>query len=643
MLDFFRKGMGSLLAGILLTFLIFSFALWGIGDPLSTLTSNNVVEVGDDTITVNEFAQSFEMEFRQSQARFGETFTKELAVQFGFGNQVISQMADRKAFDVEARNLGLRVTDDELRDYIMSIPTFQDETGAFNRSYFEQIAAGQGYGVQQFEELMRADLVRGQFVEAIMNNIETPDISADTLTKYTTEKRVAEVLTIPASNMTAIGEATDEILTAFYDDNNPLYMAPEYRDLSYFEISANDIAATIEIDDTVAREMYESRIMSYTQEEERGFVQMLLDDMDAAEAAIAELEGGKAFEQVLSDRTGDSAEDSKFEPQTRDEFVSLYGEDAANELYSLAANGYTQPIETGFGVYIFKLGDVNAGSISTFEEVKEGLVKTLQMEQAIDRLFDIRNTIDDELAAGAPLDDIAAVINVPVKKVMNVSIEGIMPDGNASNDLPLIIDFLDVAFTLNIGDELELREGISNKFYMVDVENIMDATLKPYDEVKDQIAEDWAANRRIELATELADKITEEFSAEGSAALALSEYQDIQSSDFSVNEVTVDRANADNSVATDIHGSIFSQEVGGIQKIAAADGDGFVLIRVKERILSAEVDEEAITGTKDQIKTAMQNDMMGAFTNHLYDALPVSINTNNIQATLDLLVTPTDQ
>jgi peptidyl-prolyl cis-trans isomerase D len=370
---------------------------------------------------------------------------------------------------------------------------------------------------------------------------------------------------------------------------------------------------------------------------------MLLDDMDAAEAAIADLEGGKAFEQVLSDRTGDSAEDSKFEPQTRDEFVSLYGEDAANELYSLAANGYTQPIETGFGVYIFKLGDVNAGSISTFEEVKEGLVKTLQMEQAIDRLFDIRNTIDDELAAGAPLDDIAAVINVPVKKVMNVSIEGIMPDGNASNDLPLIIDFLDVAFTLNIGDELELREGISNKFYMVDVENIMDATLKPYDEVKDQIAEDWAANRRIELATELADKITEEFSAEGSAALALSEYQDIQSSDFSANEVTVDRANADNSVATDIHGSIFSQEVGGIQKIAAADGDGFVLIRVKERILSAEVDEEAITGTKDQIKTAMQNDMMGAFTNHLYDALPVSINTNNIQATLDLLVTPTDQ
>jgi peptidyl-prolyl cis-trans isomerase D len=265
------------------------------------------------------------------------------------------------------------------------------------------------------------------------------------------------------------------------------------------------------------------------------------------------------------------------------------------------------------------------------------------MESAIDRLFDIRNTIDDELAAGAPLADIAEVIGVPSKKVTNVSIEGIMPDGNASNELPLIVDFLDVAFSRNIGDELELREGISNKFYMVDVENIMDATLKPFKEVKDQVATDWAANRRITLATELADKITEEFSAEGSAALALAEYQDIQGSDFKVNEVTVDRANANSAVATDIHGSIFGQEIGGIQKIGAADGDGFVLVRVKERILSADVDEEAFTGTKDQIKTAMQNDIMGAFTNHLYDSLPVSINTNNVQATLDMLVTQTEQ
>ncbi|MDG1437565.1 MAG: peptidyl-prolyl cis-trans isomerase, partial [Emcibacteraceae bacterium] len=462
-----------------------------------------------------------------------------------------------------------------------------------------------------------------------------------TLTKYTTEERVAEVLVIPATKMTAIGEATDEALNAFYDDNNPLYMAQEYRDVSYFEISANQIAETIEVSEDVTHEMYESRIANYTKEEERGFVQMLLDDMDAADAAVAELVAGKSFEDVLSDRTGDTAEDSTFEAQPRSEFVGLYGEDAAVELYALSEGNYTKPIETGFGVYIFKLADVTPGEIQSYDDVKDSLSSSLKLEQAVDQLFDVRNTIDDELAAGAPLSEIASVIGASVVKVENVSIEGIMPDGNASANLPLIIDFLDVAFRGNIGDELILNEGLANKFYMVEVDNIYDATLKPFDDVKEQVSADWSRNRRVELATELSDKIIADFETNASTDLAT--YQDIESGDYTVNTVTVDRANAENAVATDIHGSIFSQGVGDIQKIAAADGDGFVIVRVVERILSDDVDEEAKKGTNDQIQTALQNDIMGAFTMHLYDALPVVIDENNVQAVLDQLVTPTDQ
>ena len=109
------------------------------------IAGNDVAEVGDEKITVNEFAVAFDRDFRQSQQRFGETFTKDLAVQFGFGTQVISQLADRRAYDVEAKNLGLRVSDEELREYILNIPSFQSGDGTFNRSFFDQIAIGQGY------------------------------------------------------------------------------------------------------------------------------------------------------------------------------------------------------------------------------------------------------------------------------------------------------------------------------------------------------------------------------------------------------------------------------------------------------------------------------------------------------------------
>ena len=144
------------------------------------------------------------------------------------------------------------------------------------------------------------------------------------------------------------------------------------------------------------------------------------------------------------------------------------------------------PIETGFGVYMFKLAGTEPGSVKSFDEIKEGLINSLKSEKAVDELFDIQNTIDDELAAGATIGEIAAVLSTELKTVSNVSIEGIMPDGNASNDLPLIVDFLDVAFQNNIGDELEINESIGNKFYMLSVENIVDSVLKPFDDVKNR-------------------------------------------------------------------------------------------------------------------------------------------------------------
>lgn len=643
MFNFFRKGMGSMFAGILLAFLIASFALWGIGDPLSSLGSNDVAEVGDEKITINEYARAFDMDFRQTQQRFGDTFTKELAVQFGFGDQVINQLTDRKAYDVEAKNIGLRTPDQELRDYILSIPAFQDATGAFNKSYFDQMARGQNISPKDFESLMRNDLVRQKFASALMNSIYTPEIITNTLTKYVTEERVAEVLTIPASNMTSIGEVTDEMLQTFYDDNNPLYMAPEYRDLSYFEISASEIARAIDISDEAALDEYEARIADYTQEEERGFVQMLLDDMDVANAAYAELEAGKSFDEVISDKTGDTAEDSTFEPETRSDFSDLYGEDAATELYNLADGGYTSPIETGFGVYIFKLGATSPGSSQSFDEVKESLIANMQSELAIDRLFELQNLIDDELAAGAPIGDIAAVVEASLSTVKNVSIEGMSPEGNASNDLPLIVEFLDLAFQKNIGDEMILHEGLANKFYMIDVDNIYDAKLKEFDVVKEIVTADWSARRRNELATELSDRIAEELSADGAEEKLLAEYQNADNGDFSFSELTVDRGNAENTVAADIHTSIFAQDVGGIEKISAANGDGFVLVRVKERLFNDDADEEEVAESETQINTALQNDLMGAFSAHLQDSLPVIINQNTVKAVLDQIVSPVDQ
>ncbi len=626
--------------GLLLALLVASFALWGIGDPLSTLSSSEIAEVGGEKISPVELERQFDRDYNRLLQQAGDSVTKELAIQFGMGAQSAANIIQQKAYDVEGANLGIRASDEELRNYILSIPTFQDETGQFNRSFFDSFVRMQGYSSQDFEQIMRLELSRAKLLDALVNNIAAPDITADTLTKYASEERTSEILAIPASGMTGIGEVTDELLQTYYEENPDSYMAPEYRDVSYFEISASEISDSVEISEDQIRTAYDNRIMEFTQAERRGYVQMLLDDQATADAAYTELQNGASFDQVIMDRTGSTIDDSSFEAQTYDEFAELYGEEAANQLFDAEADGYTTPIETGFGVYLFKVNGIENGSVESFEDVRDQIASELKMDQAIDSLYDLRNIIDDELAAGSSIEMIAEVIEVPLKKVSNVSIEGMTPDGTASMELPLIVEFLDYAFQNDIGSELELYEGISNKFYMLSVDNIMEATRRDFEEVRDQVSTDWAQNRREELATELATRITTEYEASENTDRALADFQDIIGSELVINQVTVDRANSENVVSGEIHSSIFNQKIGSIEMINAASGDGFVLVRVTGRSFKDDVEQAAIDETKLQIANSYQNDILSAYLMYLYSSLPVVIHDDNIQSTLNLIAEP---
>ncbi|MBT5384930.1 MAG: hypothetical protein HOL12_08130 [Kordiimonadaceae bacterium] len=638
MFDFFRKGMGSIFAGGLLAMLIASFVLWGVGDPLSTLGSDDIAEVGDEKITPFDLERAFESEYLRIQQQAGDSLTRELAIQVGIGSQAIAKLVELKAYDVETSNLGLRTSDEDLRDYIYNIQTFQDETGQFNRSYFDQYTRSQGYTTKDFEALLREEMARASLIESLIGNVISSDIATTTLTKYASEERTSEILAIPASLMTGIGEVNDEILKTYFEENKLNYMSPEYRDISYFEVSAATVASTISIGNEEVIANYESRISEFTREEERSFVQMFFDDLEMANKAYTDLENGKSFSEVIVDRTGDTQDEATFDPMPKNEITDNYGEEITTQIYNASLNGYTEPINTDFGVYIFKIISIKPGSSQTIEDVREIIVNDLKMERAIDTLFDIRNLIDDELAAGSPINIVAEAAGVPLKTVSNFNIEGMTPDGSASTELPLIVDFIDYSFRNNIGEELELYEGVSNKFYMLSVDNIIVSNLQEFVDVRDTVDEDWSQFRRETLASELASRISSEYETAENIDKTLAEYEGLLSQ-LTVNEVIVSRAN-DNVVSSEIHSSIFSQDVGSIKVIPASNGDGSVIIRVKDRTFGINVDESVLIDTKAQIQRSYQNDLMQSYITHLYETLPVIVKEGNVQATLNAIAAP---
>ncbi|MFT6559634.1 SurA N-terminal domain-containing protein, partial [Sneathiella sp.] len=61
MLHSMRKGAGGWLAKGLLVLLVASFAVWGIGsDMLGSSVGADVIEVGDQTVTIGEFRREYQ-------------------------------------------------------------------------------------------------------------------------------------------------------------------------------------------------------------------------------------------------------------------------------------------------------------------------------------------------------------------------------------------------------------------------------------------------------------------------------------------------------------------------------------------------------------------------------------------------------
>ena len=88
MLEALRKSVSGILAKILIGLLIVSFAVWGIGDMVRSYGRDVVAQVGDRSISANEFRQAYQIQVSNFSQQFGRRLTPQEAKVLGIEQQV---------------------------------------------------------------------------------------------------------------------------------------------------------------------------------------------------------------------------------------------------------------------------------------------------------------------------------------------------------------------------------------------------------------------------------------------------------------------------------------------------------------------------------------------------------------------------
>jgi peptidyl-prolyl cis-trans isomerase D len=485
----------------LFSVLIASFALWGVGDIFRGGGGQSwVIKAGEATVSQRDFARSFQRQFSQMRQSFGGQLNMETARQMGLVDRITQQIANRALFDAHAKDMNLLVGEQQLLERITEQQAFQNDQGEFVRARFETALQRSGMSEDAYTELLRTDIHRQNLLAMVTSGIRAPRVMAERLFMYQNERRIGRYAVVGDQSFRA-GEPSEPDLRSFYKNHDAPFMAPPYREVTLIHLTPAQFTAEVKVTEDELRQAYERRKDAFTKAETRHLQQIVFNERAKAAQAVQRLRGGADIDTVAKDLTGGAAVD--LGPTKRDDLL----ESLRERVFSAEGQSVVGPVESGLGWHVVEIGKVEAGTVKTFDAVRDQLRQDIAEERAVDTLVSLANNLDDQLASGATLEEAASNLGLETRHIAAVDQQGRNRDGDSIPNLPEKSTFLETVFDTERGNKSLLKETQDGGYFVVRVDSVTPEQKRPFSAVETKVGERWKQAQRRQEAREAAEKL----------------------------------------------------------------------------------------------------------------------------------------
>jgi len=627
MLNTIRKQAGSWVVKALLLVLVASFAVWGIGDIFYGGGRNpTVATVGDSEILATELATEFNQTLDQVQRRLGTGIDRERAIQLGLMQRALQDLVARRLIDLRAHDMGLAVDEATLRTAITQNPVFQTG-GRFDRSRFEQLLRANGLSEDGYLAALRQDVVRRMLTESLTAPIEVPQSLAEALYRHRHEQRAGRMLEVTADSIADVPEPSEAELAEYHEEHQDRFRAPQYRKVTFVTLEPEDLLAEVQITQADIEAAYEARSAQYRTPERREVAQLLASARDPIERAAKRLEEGQDLETVAGQIEGVTLTD--LGEVSRGQLPATL-EDAIFALDEGEASG---PVESGFGWHLFEITSVTPEEVVPLAEVEDEIRRELALEEARARLPSLANALDDELAAGARLEEAAATLGLEIETVAAIDRSGQSPKGERPPSLPQGSLFLEVAFESPKGETSLLEETEDGSYFVLRVDEVTPSRIQSVDEVRDELIAAWRADKRRELAKARAQELLEE-RQRGAPFEEVA--ADAGLEPVAIGPLKRTAGGPAQGVAQAAVRALFSVPPGEVADEVVSLGEGFAVVRTDEVIEADPADApEGVARLRDELRGDMRADLLAQFERSLREAYPVEIDMAEVNRLME--------
>jgi peptidyl-prolyl cis-trans isomerase D len=366
-------------------------------------TPGVVATVSGQDISVNDVQRQAKQMLNQQFPRGGAQASALLPF---FAQRAADNLISEKVLLVQAHNMGLKATDDDLREYMRhgQLGQILFPNGTFiGEQEYENFVASNNLTVQQFEQLVKEDILLNKLRDLVSSSATVTDAEVRKQFDRQNTKVKFDYAVVKKDDILKSIHPAEAELKAFYERNKNSYLnsIPERRQLKYIVVDNARLLSQTQVTQSELQSYYQDHRDEYRVPEQVNVRHILIKtplpgpdgkvDQKAVDAARAKAEdvlkqvkaGGNFAElaKKYSDDSGSAKNGGSLGFIGKGRTVPEF-EKAA---FSLPKGGTSDLVQSSYGFHIIHVDDKQDAHVKSLDDVKaqiEPLIKQQKAAQA---------------------------------------------------------------------------------------------------------------------------------------------------------------------------------------------------------------------------------------------------------------------
>ncbi len=495
-------------------FLVVPFALFGVDYYFHSPVGGDVVAtVGRASIGTYDFDEALRKQADVYRQQLHGNFDPSIMENPEIRRAVLDRLIDERLVAIGADRAGIRLSDRQLAEKIVSDPRFQQD-GRFSKEAYEAIARGNNLTPAGLDERLRQDFAEQQFSGAILDTAFVPKTTVDGFIRLSEQSRDVSVINFTPDQYLPKVKVTPEQVKSYYEAHPKEFTIPEEVKVDYLELSVDALAAQAAVTPEEVKRYYDEELKKGTfgvPEERRAshiLITVAANATDAQRKAAEEKaqkiaaevrKDPKSFAQVAkkeSQDPGSAANGGDLGFFGRGSMVKPF-EDA---VFAAKKGDIVGPVKTDFGYHVIEVTDVKPAKVKSLAEATPEIEGILRKQKATGLMAqDAENFSNVVYEQPDSLQPAADSLKLPIQH--SDWIERGRPANPPYLSNPKLEAEIFSDNSIKSKRNTSAIEVSPNVLVSAHVVDHKPAQLKPLDTVKDGIGKKLAQEQALKLAT----------------------------------------------------------------------------------------------------------------------------------------------